>query len=361
MLYLWVVFLFSIQQIFSETIETFYGNIEVEEPVLIELIHSPAFERLKHLHQYGVSYYIKSHLEEYNRHAHSLGVFAILQAQNAPLEEQISGLLHDISHTAFSHVGDWVFGKPQQEEDLQTSIHNAYLKACGIEEILEKHGFNALQVSPKRKEFQMLEQSLPNLCADRIDYNIQGAYYQNFITHEEAKRLFQDLRFESGRWVLTEKNLSLKLAYSSLFMTETCWGSALNCVTSEWLADAILQGMQTNLISEHDFHFGIDQEIWDLLSLSEDPYIQSRMQRLERPHQYYEVTHPDEALMFLPFRCRGIDPWIKEGGKIVRLTSIYPELEKAFQKTKALSLHGWPVKIMAFEDFAESKTASFKR
>src|SRR5690554_5599914 len=100
--------------IWGEKIETFYGLIDVEEPLLLELIEHPAFQRLKGVHQYGVSYYT-THKEEYTRYDHSLGVFALLRAKGSPLKEQVAGLLHDVSHTAFSHVGDWIFGKINQE------------------------------------------------------------------------------------------------------------------------------------------------------------------------------------------------------------------------------------------------------
>src|SRR5579872_3610389 len=255
--------------LFCETVHTFYGPLEVEEPVLLELIHSPAFERLRHIHQYGIAYYTKTHPEEYTRFEHSLGVFAILRSKNASLEEQIAGLLHDVSHTAFSHVGDWVYAKEHQEEDYQTIIHNSYLVSAGIETILHQYGYTVEQVSPKRKEFAMLEQPLPNLCADRIDYNIQGAYYQKFITLDEAQRLFLDVTFENGKWVLTDKDLAVKLASFTLFMTENCWGSAANFLTSRWLADAIFHGINIGAITWHDFHFGIDQIIWDRLSTSQ--------------------------------------------------------------------------------------------
>src|SRR4029077_4903416 len=132
------------------------------------------------------------------------------------------------------HVGDWVFAKEYREEDYQSMIHNAYLVACGIEEILNRYGYALEDISPKRKEFIMLEQPLPNLCADRIDYNIQGAYFQKFITSEEAQKLFLDLSFEEGKWIITDKELAIKLARFSLFMTEHCWGSALNFMQSRW-------------------------------------------------------------------------------------------------------------------------------
>jgi HD superfamily phosphohydrolase len=106
-------------------IQTFYGSSEVEEPVLLELIESPAFQRLKYIHQYGVAYYT-THSEEYTRYDHSLGVFAILRAKNCSLEEQIAGLLHDVSHTTFSHAGDWIFGKENQEKDYQNCLQAAF-------------------------------------------------------------------------------------------------------------------------------------------------------------------------------------------------------------------------------------------
>jgi hypothetical protein len=51
----------------GKPIETFYGAIAVEEPVLLELIESSAFQRLKYIHQYCVSYYT-THREEYTRY-----------------------------------------------------------------------------------------------------------------------------------------------------------------------------------------------------------------------------------------------------------------------------------------------------
>jgi hypothetical protein len=328
----------------SETIETFYGPIEVEEPVLIELIHAPALQRLKSIHQYGVAYYT-THPEEYNRFDHSLGVFAILKTKGASLEEQISGLLHDVSHTAFSHVGDWVFGKEYQEEDYQSTIHKLYLAVSGVEKILNRYGYTVEQILPKKAEFKMLEQPLPDLSADRIDYNIQGAYFQNFLTREEAQILFKDLFFENGRWLMTRKDLASKLMRFSLFMTEDCWGSAVNYVTSRWLADAILHGLKIGLISWNEFHFGVDQDIWDKLLTTQDPLIQKRMQMVTSPDAYYHFVEPSAASVLVKFRCRGIDPWIRQEGKIVRLTSIDPELAEAFKRTKEKSARGWPIEV----------------
>jgi HD superfamily phosphohydrolase len=348
-----LLFVLPATYLFSEVIQTFYGAIEVEEPVLIELIHCTAMQRLKQVHQYGIAYYIKTHPEEYTRFDHSLGVFAILRSKNASLEEQIAGLLHDVSHTAFSHVGDWVYGKENQDDDYQSCIFDLYLTRSDIEKILRRHGYHIEQISPKRKEFLMLEQPLPNLCADRIDYNIQGGYFQKFITKEEARQLFLDLSFENEKWILTNQELAAKLTSFSLFMTETCWGSAENFMASKWLANAILKGFETGIISWDEFHFGTDQVIWDRLSSAEEPFIQNQLRMIRSPDQYYHLVDTEQADIFIQFKCRGIDPWIKQqNGQIIRLTAINPILSKALQETKQRSIIGWPIKILPFGEIS---------
>lgn len=292
----------------ARQIDTFYGSIEVDEPVLLELIDSPIFQRLKNIHQYGVSYYT-THREEYNRYDHSIGVFAILRTNNSSLEEQIAGLLHDVSHTAFSHVGDWVFGKENQDKDYQNGIHSFFLKESGLAGILKKYNITIEQILPEEELFPSLESPLPNLCADRIDYNIQGAYYQGFITHEEAISIFKSLRFIDNRWVSNDPTLMKKITRFSLFMTKNCWGSPTNYVTSRWLADAILRAMDLGYISQTDFHYGTDQEIWDKLTLHKDPTIKEKMKMIMNPQAYFSITNTtSDADYIVKSKFRGINP-----------------------------------------------------
>lgn len=344
--YMWALFwIITCCLLEGAQIETFYGPIEVEEPVLLELIESPAFQRLKHIHQYGVAYYT-THSEEYTRYDHSLGVFAILRAKNCSLEEQIAGLLHDVSHTAFSHVGDWIFGKENQEKDYQNSIHQSFLQKSGLEEILKKHHFLADQMLPTKEAFPALEQPSPNLCADRIDYNIQGAYYQGFITYEEAKEIFDDLHFVDGDWLCNSPSILKKLAKFSLFMTENCWGSPANYLSSRSLANAILRGIDLGCITYDDIHFGTDQAIWDQLMRSEDPLVRQQMDWVTKTNIFYAlIDDPGQADIIIKSKFRGIDPWVIVDGKCMRLTTFDPTLAQEFKKTKEKIEKGWMVKL----------------
>ncbi len=319
--------------------------MEVEEPVLLELIDSPTFQRLKNIHQYGVAYYI-SHKEEYNRYDHSVGVFAILRANNVSLEEQIAGLLHDVSHTAFSHVGDWVFGKENGEKDYQNSIHAHFLEKSDLGDILRKYNFRVEQILPVEELFPALECSLPDLCADRIDYNIQGAYHQGFITHEEAVAIFKDLRFVNNIWISTCPHLMKKITRFSIFMTQDCWGSPRNYLTSRWLADAILRGFDIGILSPEEFHFGIDQDIWDKLSLDKDPVIEQKMNRVMNSKQYFSLCESlDQSDFVIKSKFRGINPWVIFDSTCLRLTEVDDELAEEYEKARIVIERGWPVKI----------------
>ncbi len=300
------------------------------EPVLIELIESPAFERLKHIHQYGIAYYT-THKEEYTRYKHSLGVFAVLRMKGASLEEQIAGLLHDVSHTVFSHVGDWIFQKVGSEKDYQNDIHEEFLEKYGLGAILKKYNLSSKDVLPLEHLFPMLEQKKPNLCADRIDYNIQGAYYQGQLSLEEARELLNDLEFEEGKWVVSSrKDLALKIARFALFMSEDCWGSRINHMTSTWLSEAILRALDLKKLKLEDIHFGLDDAIWTLLIEIQDSVIQELMKKVLNPSNY---SLPSGT--FAPAKFSGIDPWIKDKNTLVRLTELDSDYCQEYEALKA--------------------------
>jgi hypothetical protein len=133
-------------------------------------------------------------------------------------------------------------------------------------------------------------------------------------------------------------------------MTEACWGSAENFMASRWLANAILKGFEEGVISWEDFHFGIDQIIWDRLSSVQDPFIQNQMQMIRCPSNYYRLVDSKKTNVFIYFKCRGIDPWIKHNGQVVRLTSIDPVLKQSLEQTQQRSIAGWPVEFLSREE-----------
>jgi len=128
----------------QENVQTIYGNCMVNEPVLCELINSNAFNRLKGVNQYGIVRYIHQSKLPYTRYTHSLGVFFLLRRYGATIEEQIAGLLHDVSHGVFSHVTDLVMEKShvidQTKDAYQDKKHLWILSQTDVPDILAKYG-----------------------------------------------------------------------------------------------------------------------------------------------------------------------------------------------------------------------------
>ncbi len=321
-------------------IETFYGVIEVEEPVILELIEATLFKRLKFVRMYGVAYYASKYREEYNRYDHSLGVFAILRAKEFSLEEQIAGLLHDVAHTVFSHVGDWIFWT-----DYHSDVFCNFLAESGLEEILKKHNLSVDKIIFNKERFPALEQELPNLCADRIDYNLQGAYHRGFITRREAQEVLNGLQFLNGQWGSSDKELMKRLARFSLMMTETCWGGVPNFFFSRWLSDAILRGVEIALLSREEILFGTDDAVWDKLIGCNDPFIQDKMIKISQRLISYIVVDPAEADFFIKTKFRGIDPFIISEGVYFRLSAIDPVFSEEYERVRRRVTEGYPIKL----------------
>ena len=152
-----------------------YGKEEIKEQVLIDLISCKSVQRLRGLAQYGLPdrYY---HKKNFSRYEHSIGVMIFLRQLGAYLNEQIAGLLHDVSHTSFSHIGDWIFGTTK-EENFQDLNHEKFLSDSDIPRILLLYNINPSYIS-KIDNFKLLERKRPELCADRIDFSLREIFYR---------------------------------------------------------------------------------------------------------------------------------------------------------------------------------------
>jgi uncharacterized protein len=325
-------------------IPSVYGTISINDPLMHDLILSPAFQRLKEIHQYGVVHFIMP-TESYYRFDHSLGVYFLLKKIGAAYDEQISGLLHDVSHTVFSHVGDYVFRNHSNEGSYQDDIHLWFLKESGLEEILKKHGLTSDRIYHRRPEFIALDRPLPQLCADRFEYNIQGGLLRNLINQEEFNAILEHLTYEEGKWIIGDLHLAEKLGNCSLVMTETLWGSAWEALVYRYAADALKRAFAINLISFHEFHFSTDTLVWNKLKHANDPYIMACIEKMEKIKEHYTLVAPGQEDLLLKLKFRGVDPWVKCQGGLFPLTEKSRAYACNYQNVNKTMAAGWPIKF----------------
>ena len=322
--------------------ETLYGTFENEEPVITELLQHPTMLRLKNVQQYGTTVYAKT-TDEYSRYDHSVGVFALLRRYNAPLEEQIAGLLHDTSHTVFSHVGDYLFDMVNTEESYQDKIHLWHLKKTGVDKVLERHGFTLEQASPDNIEYKALECNLPEMCADRIEYNLQGGLIKGLINKDEFNEILQHLKLENNTWFFTSPEIAKKFASIPLYMTQYQWGSACNLAIHQITAELLKVAIDKKIVTLEEIHFSTDDVIWNRMVNTDDPEIQNFIDKIMNYDKYFKPSENDDYDIILYGKFRGIDPLVKTENGYKKLTEIDPSFKETYENVKDIMTQGWPL------------------
>jgi uncharacterized protein len=330
----------------SLRLQTIYGDCTITEPILIELINHPVIQRLKKIHQGGITFYANSiKYKDISRYDHSIGVLALLVRYNATIKEQIAGLLHDASHTVFSHVAEHVFEHKSHESSYQDNIHEWFLEQQKIETILEKYDFSLHEILHKSGHHKILEQDLPDICIDRFDYNLEVAFYNNLIKQKSINLILDNLNFENETWFFTNIDIAKKFATLPLTMIQKFWAAASNLIIYYWMGDVLNKALQKNIITNHEIHFSTDDVVIEKLEKSNDKEITSLLNKIKTHNQHFKISTPDDYDKFLHGKFRGINPWIKIENGFKRLTELDPEFKKEYERVKSLVKKGYYIKF----------------
>ena len=349
-----------------KTFNTIYGSVTIEEPVLIELINSDAMQRLHSIHQYGISHYVKGELlyksgiqEEYTRFEHSIGVLAILRRHGLSLNEQIAGLLHDVSHTAFSHLGDFLFKRQNKDQAFQDNILIWFIEEYGIAEILNSYNISIEEILPNGNLPLSVKQNNNNLCADNLEYTLKGSLLAGILTQKDICIILNDLNFahEKQIWYFKDPIIAQKFANASLTLTRLNSGAIWNIITYKYAAKMLRRALKLNLISYEDLIFNLgDDIIWKKLCQSKDEEILRIIRNITSDKEIYTIVNDPEEHMdveqdfaeidiihLLP-KFRGINPYVLlNNGKIRNLSFIRYQFRQDFIQAKALLEIGWQV------------------
>lgn len=312
-----------------------YGEINITEPVLLEIINSKPLQRLKGINQAGASVYVLD--KDVTRYEHSLGVMILLKKLGATVEEQIVGLMHDIPHTAFSHVIDFVF--KTKDHDFHERFHEKIVMASEIPEILKRYGYDIDRILDEHN-FKLLERDIPDLCADRVDYTLR-----DLVSYKKcdklAKKLFNHLIVQDNEIVFDNQEIAKEFAEVYIKMDEDVWSHPLEVALFQILADALKIALDNNIIIQDDL-FMEDDYVYEKLKNSDNPDIQLKIKMLNPNIKVIE--DPANYDFHSRNKLRFVDP--KVNGK--RVSEIYPEFKKVIQDHKEKIEKGNYIKIIEY-------------
>jgi len=223
-----------------------YGKMEFPK-IVAELLATDALKRLSGVHQSGAIFLVNPDLN-HTRLEHAIGVMMLIKQLGGSELEQIAGLLHDVSHTAFSHVGDYVFGN--LDENYHELIFEQMILKSTIPEVLQKYGYHIDEIF--NGQFNILERALPNLCADRLDYTLRDGVYGGIISRQRARSFLNSVTLSDGKIEVAIKEEAdwINAVYQQL--NEEVFKLPVHVYANGKMAELIREFMHTGFITEAD-------------------------------------------------------------------------------------------------------------
>lgn len=307
-------------------VDRIYGRIDVQEPVLLELLACPSVQRLKRIQQLGLppAFHI---VPGFTRHEHSVGVMLLLRHLGAPVEEQAAGLLHDVSHTAFSHIVDW-FYKSEQHDSYQDHRHESFLRASEIPNILSRFGLSVDRIVDYHL-FPLLEQDIPNLCADRVDYSLRQ------MAPKTAASCLNHLTAYQNRIAFNEPRAARVFADAYLHLQDTVWRGFEGISRYRIFVRLLERALELGWVSLDDFDTD-DQTVLDKALQATDPIIDRLVSILSL--RSLEHLPRENAPSFA--KLRYVDPLVVEHKTASRLSKLDAAFAEAVRLAKEKNTAG---------------------
>ncbi len=333
-------------------VTTMWGKVVVTDPLIEELLDHEIMTRLEHIDQSGPHVYFGI-TPKFDRLTHSIGVWALVNRVGGSQKQCAAALAHDASHTVFSHLGDVLFKKDttkgiyeESGHSYQDEIHLYFLKQHNVDLITEKYGIPLDDLNPDLEEYKALEQPLPDMCADRIQYNVHTGVVFNLISTDDAYDIIYNLSFNGEKWYFTDAAIAKKFANLSVHFTQYLWGAPYNGAFYHYFAQALKRSIELKLVSYEDIHFSTDRKVFDILKESKDPSILHAFELCNNIYQSFMVVPYGQGDLNIKPKCRAINPLVltevidQETGEAVSSLKRLSEIDENFAQTFT-AVHTW--------------------
>ena len=250
----------------------------------------------------------------------------------------------NVSHTIFSHTADYLFGSVLNKYSYQDDILEWFAQQTDIQEILERHNYADICTLEKREQCSMLKTNLPDLCADRLEYNLHGGFIEDWLTEGDIDFILNNLIYYDQKWIFTNAKAARMYADVSVKLSIDIWCSAWNGFIFSETAHLFKKALDTNTITSDQFHFSTDKHVWDALVMSPDIEIQKTIARITQYDESFILGSAEDHDYFVKGKFRGVDPLVLSQGNVTRLSECDTAFKTYFNKAKASVQSGWYIK-----------------
>ena len=307
----------SVKRIFHDPIhkEIVFDSGKPEELMIMELIDTNAFQRLRRIKQLGAASLL-FHGAESSRFTHSIGVFCIvrkiyrrlIQSKSSFSENKFTlygaALLHDLGHGPLSHTSETIFNH-NHEEWSQNLVKNYY----PINSILKKYD-NELprQIGGLFESKQIFSKPLKTLISseidcDRLDYLLRDSY--NTGTKYglvDLERIISALTFSpDGNIAIKPKGVIAIEHFLVLrnLMYRTIYNHRINEI-STWILEKIISTVRNNFGKKIWLDKSLYKWIFSYEKIDFDDFIKND----DITFYYHLIRWKDESFEPLSTLCR---------------------------------------------------------
>jgi hypothetical protein len=317
-----------------------YGTVQIAEPVILAVMDSAAMRRLDGVQQHGISGLIGLTLP-ITRRQHSIGAMLLVRHLGASLPEQLAALLHDVSHTAFSHVIDYVF-HGHNSQSYHDEMKESYLQGTDIPAVLAEYGFDWRDFLDESR-YTLLEQPSPTLCADRLDYFLRDGPGLGLMTAEQIQATLPHLIVHDGRIGVDNLDVARWLGDTYMAADRASWANFQEVGLYELTAQAIRFALEKKILLEDDI-WGTDEPAWAKLQASVEPELQILIDLIRPETQFvWDDENPDFRIST---KLRTIDPDVLLNGAFQPLSTLDAEFGR--RRINYINTHSgkWPMRIV---------------
>jgi uncharacterized protein len=324
-----------------EWLDPLYGPQEINEPVLLALMETRALQRLGGVLQHGVTALLGI-TQLTSRLEHSVGVMLLVRRMGAGSDEQIAALLHDISHTAFSHVIDYVFND-HERQGYHERMKAPFLERSDVPAVLRAYGYDWRNFLFE-KSYPLLEQPAPALCADRLDYFLRDSLGLGLASADEVAQALEHLVVHQERIVVDDLDAARWMAQTYLSADDASWANFREVGLYELTARAIRIAIKLGVLNEVDL-WGSDLQAWQRMQAASQPELRAALALISTQTRF--VWDEEDPTFWVSTKLRTIDPPVLLNGSSRPLSDLdadFASLRAAYLRRKSGK---WPMRVIA--------------
>jgi len=229
-----------------------WGNLEIKDKEAIKIIKHPAFKRLKNIYisAYGYLFELKRNSTRYE---HCIGVYLLLKHFTAPKKEQIAGLIHDVSHTALSHVSTYAFQGKYTGTEFHELQQHKFIEESGLAELLKTMGYESKEVLHD-KAFTLLENDLPDICADRLDYALRDGIHLQILSRQQVNKIIEGIVVKNGEFVFNNIESAFIYSFNFYLLNLLHYGSPAEAHFNNDFGNLVKYAMEKGVLEEKDWY-----------------------------------------------------------------------------------------------------------